>query len=400
MKIQKEKLFYALFFIICLKPVGINYFKIIDYCVNLLKVIIFLYYILYYLINVFKGRFKRFSCTNILMLLYGAVLLPTVINHGAFFQRIMEMASTIMLSIFLEKNKCQVKSILESWFWVIAGYMPINLLSIALGAIAFEESMAIYFLGSKNTWGSLLSVYCFIIYYYSQTGKTNRIIADIVFGLIIINVMVTGSTTAIIELIIIVGFWIFKKLKLIRKVSNYWVLIIVYGISNAILFSSAWWGKIIYYMDAYFSKGAFSFTARVRMWQAGFKVFLSHPFIGVGKLTESVWKNNILGVGYHTQLHNQIIEYLATGGLLLISIYIVFLIRTGKNIQKFNMNKIAYALNITIFVQNVGVLTEAKYFAEFYLLFVLSSYIDNIIKSIRPLNPSIVLSDKLLEKKE
>ena len=379
MKINKAHLLYAFFFFICLKPFGINYYNILDNAMNVAKIIMFAYYFLFYCISICTGKIKRFKCTNILILLYLAVTIPTIVYNGDYFRRIMEMASTVMLSIFIEKNKKDIGDILTSWFWVITLYMPINLLSIASGAVAFEESMAIYFLGSKNTWGSLLPIYCFIIYYVYQKNNKTKKYAQFALILMAANVIVTRSTTAMVELVILAFFWLLKDKKLIRKISGYWLLLSIYAALNLALLSSAWWGNIIGYLDAYFSKGSFSFTARTRMWQAGIDLFLSHPLFGVGKLTEKVWTSNILGVGYHTQLHNQIVEYLATGGLCLFGIYVVLLILAGKNLQKYHVQGIAYFMIISIFLQNIGVLTEAKYFAEFYVLFILSFYIEFLL---------------------
>lgn len=374
MLVSIPRLSYSLFFIFCLKPIGLNYYDTIDTIINMTKIVMVVYFCVYFIYCFFYGKNHHFVCTYIIFFMYLAVLVPTIVNHGDYFSRIMEMLSTLMLSVFFEKNKSNISEILVSWFVVISIYVTLNIVSVIAGGVAYNESLAIYFLGSKNSFGSLLPLYFFIIYYYYQLNSKHKFFPGVVFFILVVNVVITLSTTAIVELVLLFIILVIKEVNFIKKITGYWSLLFIYSIANIILLSSFFWNIASIYLDTYFLKGAFSFLARTRMWQTGISLFLEHPFWGNGKLKEDVWSNYFYDVSFHTQLHNQVVEYLSTGGVVLFGIYCILLFVTGLNLNKYHSDKIGGMLIVSIFLQNIGVLTEAKYFAEFFLLFILSFY--------------------------
>jgi len=111
------------------------------------------------------------------------------------------------------------------------------------------------------------------------------------------------------------------------------------------------------------------------MWERGLQLFCENPIWGVGKLTENQWSQFIHVIGYKTQLHNQFVEYLTTGGIVLFILLLCFYVCIGNKMYLVHNTSLSYMLCIVCYSVAMAGLMEGRYNAEYYLPFFLTYYV-------------------------
>lgn len=375
-------IFYIVFYTVCMKPYMFNYYPLLDRFANIGRICFLAWYLAVYFIEIFRGNYKKYRAASIILIMNFIILIATISHHGNYHNCFIAMISTVILSIFLANNIRDIRNVVKDWFWIIYVFILINFINLFIGADMREDFLPVYFLGSKNNWGVLIPEYFLIIYLYQYFFPYNKRNIYVPIAIIIFTVIFTNSTTAVIELAIFAICIFFYNSKVIRRIANYWILLLIYAATNWVLLSGALLTRLTYFFEAILAKGSSSFLARIKMWESGLNIFINHPFLGIGKMNERMWAENVRAVSYHTQLHNQIVEYLATGGLALFLTYVYFLVLCGKQLDKYNNgNKVCYFFVVISFITNISVISEGKYYADFYLPFLFIFFIEFILSA-------------------
>lgn len=259
----------------------------------------------------------------------------------------------------------------------------INLISIFTIGVHSNE-LTLYFLGSKNGLTIIVPLYILITIIYSSIFPQKRNRSIIVNILLVISVVMTQSTTMIIELIVFLVLYILRYNQKIKIILNYWTLFGFYIVANLILLFSPYIDFLLNFLDIYLSKGGDSLKIRILMWIRALEILPGHLFFGIGKWTEKQWRQWFYEFPYKAQLHNEIIEFLILGGIVLLFIYMYICIMVGRKISSHNSNTIAYTVTIACFLAYISVLTSAIYNAEFFMILGLGYYIKNVITVINP----------------
>lgn len=361
-----------------MKPMMFNYWETVDDIVNVIKIGLFALFLCSWLAKCF-GKRNYSQGTIIVILMHLTILVSTVMHHGNLYRWAVEMLSPVSIALFLDLYIDDFRSIIRIWSKFIIIFLIINVITLITGGYQNDDWLIDYFLGSKNTFAAVFSMYIVILYlqYFFERHFYKKMIFCI--GLMLIAIVVTLSTTMVISAVVFSSMWFLKNNSLFRKFIQYKYLLPIYLLLNVVMLSPDYWDLYINYLDANLEKGSSSFLPRLYMWEGGLKIFMENPILGIGKMTEDIWVNHIEYAGFHFQLHNQIVEYMATGGIILISLLLLLYTKVAicfKNTQK---NDFAYILTIVCFTVNVSTLSEGKYGGDFLIVFLLVFYLHRIV---------------------
>lgn len=388
---QTKKIFYSVAFLCLFKPMMFNYWEILDLLVNILSGLLFLFLALQLLK---KWRYKTIhSVTYLILLLHFIVFISTFFHHGNLRLFYVGMISSGSLAMFLEIYCEDMQKIIKTWFPLVELFLCINIVSIFLGGKGSEDWLVDYFLGSKNTFQVVFASYFVIAYLYGFYFPNRKIHVKLCYVLMLAAVITTKSLTMLIELFIFIILLIYRKINLFRKFLEYRYLLIVFLCVFSLLIVLVVNTNVDGILSVFegTEKGSGTLNERIKIWGVGINLIIENPIIGVGKLTPEGWESNIGIIDFKTQLHNQIIEYFATGGIILLSVLLSIYFLTAKRIHDFNRFTIAQVLSLVCFSLNITNLTEAYYNGLFYFPFIISSYLSCILCDNKVLNKNCKL---------
>ncbi len=383
---QYKNLFYSVAFLCLFKPMMFNYWEFLDLFVNLLSVLLFL---LLSLKLLRKWRYRTIhSITYLILFLHFIVFVSTILHHGNLRLCCNGLISSGSLAMFIEIYSGDLKKIIKTWFPLVELFLCINIISIFLGGKGSDDWLIDYFLGSKNLFQVVFASYFVIAYLYGFYFPKRRIHVNFCYVLMFAAVIITKSLTMLIELFIFIILLIYRKINLFRKFLEYRYLLIVFLCVFSLLIILVINANVDGILNVFegTEKGSNTLNERIKIWGVGINIIIENPIMGVGKLTPDGWESNIGIIDFKTQLHNQIIEYLATGGIILLAVLLSIYILTAKRIHDYNRFTIAQVLSLVCFSLNVTNLTEAYYNGLFYFPFIISSYLSYILCDNKVLN--------------
>lgn len=197
--------------------------------------------------------------------------------------------------------------------------------------------------------------------------------------------MSTRSSTMLLEFSIFIILLLCKNNRIIRWVIDYRILLLSFIVLNLLLIVYALNNDldvITDYLDYDTDKGSGSFLTRIKMWIASIDIIKANPIFGIGRMAENTWIAYV-GVGdYKTQLHNQIVEYLVSGGIVLLTILIAVYVLAAHNLHKYRRNSIVVIITLICFSLNIANIMEAYYNALFYFPFLMTGYLPLVIRNI------------------
>lgn len=239
------------------------------------------------------------------------------------------------------------------------------------GTTLTGEAIQNWFLGFKNIHivFYLPAILVTLIYseLYGKKIRRNLLICAIIFCTII-----GKSATSIIGISVLLMLLIFSKLSKKNRVLKFKTLMIVIGV----LFL----GVIIFRVQGILSNlfvdvlnKDLTFSNRTKLWDITIEDILKRPLFGHG--WQDIEKRHIM---YNSSTiisaHNQILEYLYIGGIVLLLIYLYIIYCIGKQINDNNNLKISNYISIIFFVLQVTYLTEVFANPIVYILIIMPLY--------------------------
>lgn len=391
--IEEFDLFYFMVFFFLMKPYIFNELPIFDLLVNSGKLVLFLFLLYKWAFNKRKS-----NLTYIAIAFCGVIIFSTIINQGSIYRAISPSIPMLGIFFFMDVYLFDFRRIIYSFEKIAEAFLYLNLLSILLMGNSNDE-LKVYFLGSKNGLTIIIPLYIILNMIYTSFFTSSKIRECMFYGVILISILLTKSTTMLIEIFLFFSLMFFRRVNKFLPFINYWFYYVIYLISNFLLtFFFAFFSEYMNYLE----KGSDTMSIRLRLWVNSITIWLNNFWIGVGKYTEKQYWYWFPDCGdYKTQLHNNIFEFAFLGGFCLLFLYIVFSIMVGRQIVKYNNLRLGYAITVSCFMAYISVITSAIYNAEFFLIFLLAYFYGEIEKSIRMKNsilfvscPNISVGDK------
>lgn len=298
-----------------------------------------------------------------LLFIFGlTIIIPTVIYHGdkgAVFNYFISLWCLSYLVDMLNKKE----KFLSTLLFIFEIFIYINFITMLLYPSGMYSTGTIYtgvayqnwFLGFKNILICyFLPAYIISYLYMNITGKKVRTI--ILTIVILISTLISGSTTTLIGITILLFFSIFKFFQKKYKLFNFKN----YIISTVILFFSI----IIFRLQNLFEflivdilNKDLTFTHRTELWDITLKEILNNPIIGHG------WQiSNARHLMYNSSTiitaHNQILEYMYLGGIITIISLLIILKVANKDLKKYYSDKNIQIISLGFFIYQILNLTE------------------------------------------
>lgn len=223
----------------------------------------------------------------------------------------------------------------------------------------------------------ILGVFLGYLEYYFYSKNKKKLIWQIFLS---ISVLVISFTSAsYIALIILFIFAFLEKTKF-RKVFTYRSLTYVwfYLLGNILLLS-----LIVLYSGASLEILGFSLNGRGYIWKEAFESFMKSPIYGYGvqgvsiKVFWSYWVGDGQGMNY---MHNQLLQVLNDGGVILFIPFIYMLILNLKNLDKLKNGRLKFWSMICIMSMLITMTFEStmEYFYVFFM-FITIAYLPDIV---------------------
>lgn len=347
-------------------------FKLNDFKINKNSLFLVYFITLSYVISFFSGLKVGFEFSIILKTVFLSIITFTIICTYKAFYLTEEGLTNFMKKILLFVIFASIFNLL------------INLDLLFYGTSSFfNKKQFASFFGNRNTFGMLLTVG--IISNIFLLFKEKKIIYLPVFLLLYWNVILTDSTNSLLTSIIfliIFSMLIFRK-KLIKKISFYFL-----GIALILfLYYKGFFDGVLSFIQ---EDDLTEFSGRPEIWQAGLNTFIDNPLFGVGiGKSEHILSSSGLEVN---QFHNEFIEILVSGGIILLIIYLVLgLFLFIKLIELYSINKLIgstflaafFSLVFSMFFESYGFFGIGFYsgiISIFYLfipLIIINAHIGN-----------------------
>lgn len=310
----------------------------------------------------------------VLVVLYHALMLIlTLLIRHEFTDSLQKIFAApvlcILAAMYLEnKSKKFVRAVNN--ILILDFLLSITVFSPLFWPDLFEPVKLQYtFLGHIQTSAQLgvLSMLMAYIEYYFWTRNKNRFIFQIILSILI---MITSFTSAsYIAIIMLSVFWIINKTRM-RKIFEYTgkTYFVAYICLNIFLF---WF---ILSISRSFTIGGFSLNGRGFIWKEAIDAFLKSPIYGYGvhgvliKTFWSSWIGNGEGMNY---MHNQILQVLNDGGVLLLIPYLLILYYLMSRVAKVRSGQLKFWVLAIVFVALIIMTFESS--LNYYYMFLLIS---------------------------
>ena len=361
MKVKKSNLIFFLYALVMFWP-DYFFFGMIKYLENLLAA--------YSVIYVYNNRKKISGVSRVVLIYFTYFLLDTFLQGRGDIHTLISNAKIalffIVTDVQFEKEKYDTVNIM---WWFVFVFSLMNFCSLILfpnGLYRVEtvwnewgtKTFAPYWIfGYKNSqafWYLLLEILSLFKWYLRPT-KVNKLLT---YGCAILAVgaqlLVRSSTATVACIVGATGIWIavsFERKNVpIKSINSYLIVMINYIINSLLVFGMATFlGPVV---QTLFNKDL-TFSNRTNAWIAAFSAFLKNPIHGTGILTSDSAKE-VLGSLSYMQAHNEWLQCLWQGGIILFIIVAVMFLAVANRINKItdsNLKVVANLFLVSIFVE-------------------------------------------------
>lgn len=358
-KLINNKFIIALLILPFLEPRGISemamyiggvwYF--IDFLFKILKIISFLV-----IIVLSFYELQKFSLIFLLIGSYEGVIIVSSflnenINMNSMMTAISILGACVLTDFYIRKGNA-VKY-LEDITIILGVFIIINVFSILLypnGMYINDRGWnANYFLGYKN-----LHIYTYLLFYVAliilQHIKNEKF--DIkyfsIFLVIFFSAVISQSSTSIVSMgIIFLATYFFRNVHFPRFVNVFNVYIVSMICSVMIIFFR-FQEKFSFLIENILKKDL-TFTSRTAIWRTCIEYIENKPIFGNGTISfDFIFKNWIV-----SQAHNQFLDIVLMGGLILLFVFsLVFILESKKisNIKTVSLRNLLLFVFVAYFV--------------------------------------------------
>ena len=366
-RIDAYKVLFAFVCLAFLKPSICEYYDLWDVSFNLIRFgLSILYFILYFFAS--KGRLNK----KIIGLLL--IFLLVVYNSFRYSGDIYKVASHFIPAIgflaFTDYYIDKIQDIIEVIFYEFGLLIILNLLSMIWypAGILTEGNLGytrVWLLGQKQSWAFCCIPFVFCGNIIKKIDSRASIFYWSCVGCLCVSLLKAAPLGLIINLMIVIVFSFLNDKFNFKISTRFLVAILLIGAIGSILIAIRY--DDLYKLQSFLgSINAVGMgkdkTIRVRadMWLTGIKMFMAHPFLGVGRPS---WKmvRSYGGIIYHTNLHNMFIDIITTTGLFGLFLYILYIFGDIKKFAAKYTNDIVFILAISILGICIENMTECLY---------------------------------------
>lgn len=319
----------------------------------------------------------------------GWIVLISIFRNADVSSAIIQAVTIISIAMLFELYTKKMIKLYKGLYFVLAVFIYINLICLILYPEGMystgigSETTANWFLGFKNK---------HIIYYLPATGITFILgkyegfnIGKIVLLVIIVaSAIYVNSSTSLICLVIMIAVGFLSTIKKIYKIFN---MFTYFGISLVmfIIIPLLRLQYLFSYIIVAVLKKEMDLTYRTDLWDRAFSQIMQQPIVGWGEQSIE-FKHQLYQSTSIVTAHNQILEYLYVGGIILLLFYIVINIKLGKKVWEIRGNEIVQIVAGMYFALQIALIAEVYNDASMYMIYFMVWHIGNLCSTSDNLN--------------
>lgn len=370
-RINRKSIRLVIFYILML----FSYFQFdsLNYLFTpLLAVYKLFHYISFLIILLLFIKNKKFSKIIIYMLIYLAILFFSSILNGQQCSQVINYVVTIVsLCLITDYGiRNHTKEYLTALAIILNFLMIINFITI----IFYPSGMYINSTGYKQNWilgyknsHILYLLPCVTVnFILSFKRKGYLVLKDyLIFIICFVSTIIVNSSTGIVGLLIILLYFIFKKI--VEKLNFF------NGFSSLFVYLLSFVSIIVLKLQNLFKflivdilKKDLTFTGRIYIWDSVLESIKIKPLLGYGNVTYQYNK-------YIFTTHNVILDVLYRSGIIGFLSYSLILFETCGKIYNNRKEEVSKFLSIILLVYFVMMLTEAYNINYYFFILVICS---------------------------
>lgn len=319
------------------------------------------------LIYLLRNKISKYMV--MLIILYFAKFIATFINGGSIGALITEAYPIIAIALLIEiATDKHSKEFINAATYALNTLLVINFVSLILRPTGYGlPNQKLFFLRGANQLMAFCVIALMITYIklYIDKKISSLIILLINTFISTYTVINIGSTTGLIVWTLVISLIVIPNS--IRRPE-------IFNCRNYILgYVGMYWFIVIEKGHLYFRefieevlKKSVTLTGRTEIWDIAINLIKSKPFIGYG-MQEST--NIIFYQGKYLSTHNQILQTMLEGGLIIIIPLVVIIIMSCKKLMLYKDNKCIAIISIAILAILMNLFSESM--GIFDLLFIL-----------------------------
>lgn len=347
-----------------------------------------------------KHKIVLKKCVWFMLLYYLTFIAITLIVQGGVSEGLQKLfmapALCLLCAMCLQKNSekfiCCISNIL-----IINLGLNITLFNPLLWKQYFNIDGHIIFLGHVQVVAQLGILGIFISYILYELNKKKKSKWLLILSLITLAISDT-SASYIVLILVFIFYLMSKRLKLVKKAFfKPGALICIFILVNLLLW---------FFVKNFTSGSVYKFMAgitngRTFVWRKALELVDEHWLIGYGAYGVLIqvfwhqWSDNPSGMNY---AHNEVLQRLLDGGIILLLLFLLMIYMYIKNIKKISNNRLNYWANAVLTILLVIMLAESV--TEYYYFFILISILAylpeiEIILERRKLNDRINIKNQI-----
>lgn len=291
----------------------------------------FLAYIMFFL------KSRKFSKLTIFWIFFGIWLLMTTAINGSDVTDLLEnLIGLIGMAVLFDTYREDKLFLERTIYYFLSVLIVVNFATIvvfpaglyATGLIG--ETKENWFLGFKNTQIIYLLPFLALAEIHLR-NKKNRIFTYAMYIISVLTILLIGSATSTIG---VITFWMLCRIissnrhSIIFTNKNYFILAILLFILIPVMRLQETFSYIIIQL----LHKSVDFTGRTFIWDRTIQYIKAHPIVGWGYQSPEIRKI-MYGANSIVNAHNQMLEYLFEGGIVLLILYLCILYAIAHHID-------------------------------------------------------------------
>ena len=387
--IYRKDLFYFIFAFVFFAGTNCGHVPIIGVTVKLLNNLFFLYMLLDLINLIFKKNLPKFSFVTAVYIFYVMnYVIMSMVNHYDINDMLLSLMKSIVVFMWFDKEIMNNGEILTGpVMWALISWCLLDsfITFVYPGGAPFLAGG--YVLGWKNN--KLMHLFSSnLLLAFNFLKKKNRGLIDYSYvilwgGYLAIcanNARIIASSTTLVVLSLLIIYLIFTKLiNSTILVNGYFVFIFHVCCFFLLIFvRELFQDSLDSLMKLFFNKDA-TFTGRIYIWRAALMLIPNAFLLGSGNFPYQPAPLDNGFVYYWKMAHNQILQCMMEGGLILTTLWVVMvfrvLITNHRSTTNYSKMAIITMFAFLFFFQTEAALTMMAFFI-FYILNYIGDYRD------------------------
>ena len=339
------------------------------------------------LFRILVGKLHIKKIFSPIVIYFIAAYIITYVQRDLIESGLQQLIATPALCLFLSLNfERNWKSIIHIINNLLIIFFIINLLTLWN---VFSGTFHQIFLGHVQ----VVPQFGLLAFFFANLEiilEDKKKIKDIVLILLAIVTMLFGDVLlAIITLVIMLLIWIVYKWRIYQmfSLSSMWYIIVMFFINMLLLNIVSSYNNILQRVIT-----DYTLSGRMFIWRNAIEIIKQQPWLGYGIAGVQIQTFWSMGMNY---AHNQIIQNLIDGGVVLLFSFWMMILSYGKFITKLQDVRVKVLSNATLIAFLSIMLTEAvTIYVYFYLFLSILLALYKIVEKKRGVNYEYIYNSK------